>query len=410
MRILYIQQYFKPPNQPGSTRSYWISKTLIEKGYDVTVVCHANIMQGKNQDKRIEETVIEGIRVISILNAYSNNMNVKQRIWSFLKFMFFSTFVALKEKDVDLVFASSTPLTVAVPALMRKLFRKTPYIFEVRDLWPEAPIQLGFIKNKVLIKFLKWFEKTVYKNSEHVIALSPGMQEGVAKYIPKEKISMIPNMSKIDMFWVREKDMNLNDRFGLSNKTFKIIYFGTLGFANGIDYLMDAISLLENKKIENIEFIFMGDGVKIKDLQYLSANLLNVKVSILSRQPMDIVSAVVNNCDICICTFSNFPILKTNSPNKLFDSFSAGKPIIVNSDGWTKELVENYNCGFYVNPENVFDLADKILLLKENPELAAEMGFNARKLAEEKFDKSILCNDFYMLIKHWEESNKLSKK
>lgn len=391
MRVLYINQYFRTPKESGSTRSYWVSQELLKTNHQVTMVCHSNQLLDGNQKEIIKTTIVDGIKVISIKNSYSNCMGSFQRIMSFLKFMFFSTYVVLKEKDVDLVFASSTPLTIAFPALMRKWFRGTKFVFEVRDLWPEAPIQLGFIKNPMIIKFLRRFEKTTYKNASHVIALSPGMQEGVVKYIPLEKTSMIPNMAKIDKFWPRPVDPAINDQFNLSQSTFKLVYFGTMGMANGMEYLIEAIQIIEQKQIPNLEFIFMGEGAKKKDLLQLSGQLSHVKVSVLDLQPMDNVSLIVNNSDLSICTFSNIPILKTNSPNKLFDSLSAGKASIVNSYGWTKDIVENYNCGVYVDPTDATDFVNKLQDLVKDSATLDKMGQNARKLAEDKFDKSYLC-------------------
>src|SRR5690606_1490321 len=124
-------------------------------------------------------------------------MSILQRLFSFFSFMLKSTRIALKQKNINLVISTSTPLSVGFPALVIKFIKKTPFVFEVRDLWPEVPIQMGGLNNKLLIKISLWFEKTIYKNALHIIALSPGMQNGViAKNIPKEKVSMIPNMSK----------------------------------------------------------------------------------------------------------------------------------------------------------------------------------------------------------------------
>ncbi len=398
MKILYINQYFKTPDEAGSTRSYWIAKELLKNGYDVTMVSHANTERGYYQNKLIEEKMVEGIKLITIRNTYSNNMNTLQRIFSFLKFMFFSTYVVFIEKNVDLVYSSSTPLTVAFPALIRKWFRGTKFIFEVRDLWPEAPIQLGFIKNKWMIKFLRWFEKITYQNAVHIIALSPGMKQGVLKYIKDEKVSMIPNMAKVDKFWLRPIDLSINEKYNLSNDTFKIIYFGTIGLANGMDYLIKSIKALDQQNISGFEFVILGDGAKKKDLFDIKSQLQHVQLTIIDRQPMEIVSKIVNNCDVSICTFSNLPILKTNSPNKLFDSLSAGKISIVNSDGWTKEIVEKYQCGYYVNPDEENDLVQKILFLHSNPDLCKQMGVNAREVAEKYFDKSILCSQINNVV------------
>ncbi len=399
MKIVYINQYFKTPAEAGSTRSYWITRELISRGYEVVMVCQSNsLLKDIRQRKLIEESIVEGIRVISVRNTYHNGMGTFQRIWAFLKFMFACTYIVYKQKNIKLVIASSTPLTVAFPALIRYYLKKTPFVFEVRDLWPEAPIQLRFIKNGLVIRFLRWFERLTYKKAIHVNTLSPGMQQGVTRHIPLEKTSMIPNMAKIDKFWPRPKDLSKNEKFNISNETFKLIYFGTMGVANGIDYIIKAIHLLETQKCAGVEFIFMGDGAMKQALLNLSEKLFHIKVTVLERQPMEVVSEIVNNCDVSICTFSNIPILKTNSPNKLFDTLSAGKASIVNSDGWTKDIVEDYNCGFYADPENPHDFKDKILQLKNDKVLLETMGNNARKIAIEKFDKSILCKQFADII------------
>src|SRR5690606_6991936 len=147
----------------------------------------------------------------------------------FLEFMWRSSTIALKMKNIDLVIATSTPLTVGLPALLLKKIKRIPFIFEVRDLWPEVPIQMKGIKNPLIIKLLKWFEKAIYKNASHVVALSPGMAEGVIKReIDEKKVSIIPNMAKIECFWPREKNLQLIKDFGLRENSFKIIHFGSL--------------------------------------------------------------------------------------------------------------------------------------------------------------------------------------
>jgi glycosyltransferase involved in cell wall biosynthesis len=201
MKILYLHQYFKTPDEPGGTRSYWIAKELIKNGYQVTM-----ITSSLKFSEEIRKIYIDGIEVIYIRVDYEQSMNPMKRVNAFLKFMFRSLIIAIKQKNVDLVIATSTPLTIGIPALILKWFKNIPFIFEVRDLWPEAPIQLGIIKNRWLILAAHFLEKTIYKNASHVIALSPGMQEGVLKYLNKEKVTMIPNMAKIDIFWPREKN------------------------------------------------------------------------------------------------------------------------------------------------------------------------------------------------------------
>lgn len=393
MNILYIHQYFKTPDIPGGTRSYWNSLELIKKGHNVTVIRY-----DKTIPKKIERRNVNGIDIISLKIEYSQYMGVIARLQAFLSFMLLSTKVALKEKNIDLVIATSTPLTVGFPALVLKKFKKIPFIFEVRDLWPEVPIQMGALRNKFVIKLALWFEKTIYKNAQHIIALSPGMKQGVVDTgIPENLVEMIPNMAKIDKFFPRPFDTNVAKEHTINLDTFKIIYFGALGEANAIEYILDAAKLLKTEK--DIEFLFIGYGPKSPLIEKTIKEYELTNVSYLGVFNMETTSNIVNLCDISLVTFSNLPILSTNSPNKLFDSLSAGKPIIVNSPGWTKKLVEENNCGVFVDPTEPKDLVDKILALKDSPETKKRMGEKSRLLAETKYDKTILCKEFVNVVR-----------
>ncbi|MEP0133061.1 MAG: glycosyltransferase family 4 protein [Eudoraea sp.] len=388
MKILYIHQYFHTSSEAGGTRSYWISQELIKNGHEVIMLTSSSEI-----DSKVKRIDINGIDVIYLKVPYSQYMSIFKRLMSFVNFMLKSARIALKEKDVDLVIATSTPLTIGFPALVVKKLKKTPFLFEVRDLWPEVPIQMGGLNNKLLIKLAVWFEKTIYKNAMHVVALSPGMYDGVVKRnIPPEKVSMIPNMSKIDIFWSRDKDLVLVDNLGLKRDSFKVVYFGAMGLANGMDYIIEAIKYLKDN--QEIEFVFMGSGATEPILKDTCESLGIKTAHFLGGFDLEKLSEIVNLCDVSLVTFADFPILATNSPNKLFDSLSAGKPIIVNSPGWTKDMIENNKCGVFVDPKNPKDLAKNILSLKEDPKTCKEMGLNARRLAETKYDKSILCKEF----------------
>jgi len=387
MKILYIHQYFKVPSEPGGTRSYWIAKELIKNGHQVTMItANPKAIVAK------EVKSIDGIKVIYLKEDYAQGMNIAKRMKAFLGFVFKSTREAFRENGVDLVIATSTPLTIGIPALLLKWFRGRKYVFEVRDLWPEVPIQMGAINNPLLIRAARYFEKTIYKNAEHVIALSPGMRDGVVKYIPKERTSMIPNMSKVTEFFPRKRNLQLMRQLGLKEETFKLIHFGALGVANGIETILDAAKLIKNDS--SIQFVFLGGGSTEKELMSICKKEGLDNVVFLPRTPMKETSEIVNFCDVSLVSFKDLPILYTNSPNKLFDSLSAGKPIIVNSAGWTKDMVEQCDCGYYVNPAIPSQLVDKIIHLKNDDEVLERMGANSRKLAETIFDRTILCKQF----------------
>lgn len=386
MKVVYIHQYFKTPQEPGGTRSYWISKELVRRGHKVTVICSTNKTTPMACVKNVD-----GIKVIYVKSTYSNYMSIPRKLWSFANFIRLAIKKASKQKEVDMVFATSTPLTVGYIALRLKKKMGWPYVFEVRDLWPEFPIQIGAIKNKVAIKLLRKLEYKIYERSEHVVVLSPGMKDGVlAAGVPEEKCTMVPNMSKPDEFYPREKSMDVMKRFNIDNSKFNVIYFGSMGRANGLDYIIDTAKCLKDKGVDDINFIFMGDGVTFPIIKEKADSLGLDNIKFLGNHKMNVVSDVVNCCDASITSFLNLPILYTNSPNKLFDSLSAGKPVIVNSAGWTKSLVENNNCGFYVDPNNPNDFVDKLLQYKNNNKLLEIWSKNARRLSLEVFDKNIL--------------------
>ena len=396
MKIIYIHQYFRKPTESGGTRSYWIAKEVIKKNHDVLVISTKN-----NMDSSKKHEIVDGIKVLYLNVPYSNNLSIFARIKSFLSFMFMSSYYLLKEKNVDAVFATSTPLTVGFPALIGKWFKGIPYTFEVRDLWPEVPIQMGALKNKLLIKLAVGFEKTIYKNASHIIALSPGMEKGVLKFITdRTKVSMIPNMSKIDEFFPRPVSDQQKTNLGLNPQKFNCIHFGAMGRANGLEHLFEAAKYAKDNNITTIDFVFLGEGVLFETFKkYVQDNALD-NVKFLGTKALIEVSEIVNACDVSLVSFANIDILKTNSPNKLFDSLSAGKPIIVNSAGWTKTMVEDNNCGFYADITSPQQLVEKIQVLQKDIDLYNTFSINSRQLAETKYDKSILVPQVVKVIEN----------
>ena len=397
MKIVYVHQYFCTPEEPGGTRSYWFARELVKRGHEVVMVTSTNAAHPK-----AGRMVIDGIEVEYVKNEYSNYFSPWKKVWSFVKFMRSSIVQAGKEKNVDVVYATSTPLTVGMVALWLKWRKGWKYIFEVRDLWPEFPIQVGAIKNRFVIRALRKLEKKIYDKAEFVVALSPGMRDGVLQAgTPKDKVCVIPNMSKPDEFYPHERLQEIVGRFGLRTDKFNIVHFGSMGVANGLMYIIDTAKLLRDKHIDDVNFIFVGDGATLPKLQAeVQQRGLN-NVQFLGSHKMSVVSEIVNCCDASITSFLDLPILYTNSPNKLFDSLSAGKPIIVNSAGWTKDLVEKENCGCYVDPHQPQDFVDKIVAMKEDKDLLEIWGKNARRLSLEVFYKAKLSKQMAEIVEKY---------
>lgn len=396
MHILYIHQYFTTPSEPGGTRSYWIAKELVKRGHEVTMICSTN-----KAHLNANKVDVDGICVIYIKNGYSNYMSALRKVWSFFYFMHKAIRIAKQQEKINLVFATSTPLTVGYIAMRLKACRRWPYVFEVRDLWPEFPIQVGAIKNKFIIRILRRFEHSIYAKSEHIIALSPGMKEGVLKTgILNEKCTVIPNMSKPDEFFPHEISQEIVSKFDINLNKFNVIHFGSMGVANGLEYIIYAARELKSRGDDSINFIFLGDGATKPMLEKIVKDNDLENVQFLGNYNMKVVSEIVNCCDVSITSFKKLPILKTNSPNKLFDSLSAGKPIIVNSNGWTKELCEKEDCGFYVDPEKPEELANKLLEIKNDKETLKRWEKNARNLSINVFNRNILSAKVAVILEN----------
>lgn len=388
MRILYIYQFFATPaSSLGLTRSYEFARALVEAGHEVTVLTSASHLPEEYRSRFVSRGEIDGIDVRAVRVGYSNYMGHLRRIASFAAFMLASTWVALRVPRPDVVFASSTPITVALPGLAVSHLKGVPFVFEVQDLWPEAAIQMGAIKRHGLIATLaKRLERAAYRRAVAIVPVSPGMAEGVvAEGTPHAKIHMIPNFSDLERFSPGRKDSAISRRYGLAGM-FVVGYTGAIGPSNAVhEQVPEAARTLKERGRNDIVFAIAGDGKSLPDLERGTDGLDNVKL--LGRIPKTEVPALTRTADVLMALFGDKPILATNSPNKFFDALASGRPVIVNQPGWTRELVEDAGAGVYVPVGDGVALADAIEALADNPKRTKAMGVAARALAEEAFGR-----------------------
>ncbi|GKQ43366.1 glycosyltransferase WbuB [Companilactobacillus sp. RD055328] len=392
MKITYLHQYFATRKSITSTRSYEIAKYLVSQGHDVTVITtDAFIKDELNEipySRKVSYKTTEGIKVIAQRNKYSNRMSFRRRILSFVKYILFAYHEAKSIKP-DLVFSTSTPLTIAIPTLMLYKFKKLKYVFEVRDLWPEAPKQMGVINNKLILWIMKKLEKAVYENAEHIISLSPGMTEGIESTgIPASKITLVPNFSDLELFSLKNIDEkfveDIRHKYQLDNQ-FVLAHIGAMGKANGLDYLVKAALILQENKIDDVVIMIAGDGmVKMELEKYCNDNNLQnvIFTGFIAREKIPSLTSIA---DITMTSFKNLPVLATNSPNKFFDSLAAGKPIIVNSAGWTKDIVEKNQIGYYVDPTKPKKLADLLQELQFEKDYLSKLSPKIKQLAKKEY-------------------------
>ena len=373
MKVLYLHQYFQTNKSAGGTRSYEFSKHLARKGYEVNIVTGNEV---------VNEEIHENIKVYSTATQYSNKMGFIRRVISFLDYIYKSIKIGRSIKDIDVVFATSTPLTIGIPGYILSKMNRAKFIFEVRDVWPDVPIELGFIKNKAVIYFLKKFELFIYKNADQIITLSPGMYDNLLrKGVDESKLSMITNLSNIYLYEnVGDLD-SIKSELGIDNSKFICIHPGAMGFVNGLDYILDVAK--ETIKIDkDVEFILIGEG---KEKEHLISrkekeNIYNVKI--LDSLPKEKIVRLIKASDIGIMCVKNYKILEDNSANKFFDFLAAGLPIMINYGGWQKDVLESNECGYSCSYSNPIEMTRKILDIKENREKMKQMKVNSIKLAK----------------------------
>jgi glycosyltransferase involved in cell wall biosynthesis len=360
MRILYLHQFFITRAGGGGTRSYEFARRFVEAGHGVRMVTAGDGAR-----------TVDGIEVVGVRGAYSDYMRATgfsnlRRMLAFGRFAFGATLAALRGPRPDVIYATSPPLTMAFPALVAAARWRAPLVFEVRDLWPEAPIQMGALRNRLAQRLARALERFVYSRSTRLIALSPGIRAA----LPQDRTELVPNSADLDLF----------DPSAPRGR-FLVSYFGAMGEANDLTTAVEAARLLPD-----VRFVFMGDGKRRAGLE--RAAPANVEFRQGDKAE---VARLAAESGACLTLFKDVPVLATNSPNKLFDTFAAGRPAIVNMEGWMRELVEQHEAGLYVRAGDAQDLADKLAWLRDHPDDAARMGHNARALAEREFGRDELA-------------------
>jgi glycosyltransferase involved in cell wall biosynthesis len=392
MKIIYIHQYFKTPEEGGAIRSWHLAGALVKAGHQVEMIT------GHNKDI-FEEKMINGFRVHYLPVPYDNNFGSLKRILSFRRFARLAYQKAAEFKDADLCYASSTPLTVGFTALKLKRKLGIPFYFEVRDLWPEAPIQMGVIRNYFIERYLYNLESRIYHEAEKIIALSPGIREGILKTASAKEVLMIPNMSDCNFLNIAEKSEALLVKYGIPENNFVIAYTGSLGKANRLEFLINIADAARLNKI-SISFIIAGEGSEATSLKNQVRQKQLDNIIFTDHKGKDSIKEILNISDATYTSFDNKPILETNSPNKFFDSLAAGKLTIVNTKGWLKDLVEKNECGFYADPLDSSDFLRKIKPFIEEKALLKKYQKNARALGEKEFAMEELSKRFVKIFNY----------
>jgi len=426
MHVLYLYQHFSTPKGKTGTRSYEMAKRLVSCGHKVTMVCGSSVVSETGlsckPSNSIRKGTVDGIEVVELHLPYSNYDNFLQRSLTFLKFALHSTKIAI-ETDYDILFATSTPLTVGIPGIVMKFFKpRKPFVFEVRDLWPELPRAMGVITNPLALTALSFLEWMSYACADACIGLSPGIVEGIRRRCnPRKSVEMIPNASDLELFRPAYFSVQSSSRGQPPNQEpkqeqlaganptdyadqpmssipmsgLRAVFTGAHGVANGLEAVLDVARLLKERGRQDIHVIFIGDG-KLKPDLVERARRDDLKNCIFLNpvSKLQLVS-ILQEVDVGLMILANVPAFYYGtSPNKFFDYISSGLPVLNNYPGWLADLITKHKCGIAVPPDDPDKFANSLMLLAEDPSRRREMAVNARRLAEQEFDRKKWADRF----------------
>lgn len=401
MHVLYFHQHFTTPDGAGGTRSYEFARSLLGRGHSVTMVCGQSAQGGLalawDSARSWHRGTVDGIDVIALPLAYSNRDSLARRAMVFLRFAWRSIRIALTI-DYDLLFATSTPLTAALPGIAMKLARRgKPFIFEVRDLWPELPRALG-MKNPFLLGGMSALEWLAYRYADACVGLSPGIVEGIRRRAPRKlRIELVSNGCDLGLFSPSKRAPL--DLPGIRRGDFVAGFTGAHGIANGLDTVLDAAAEMKRRGRVGAKIVLIGDGNQKDRLETRARTEGLTNVLFFPAVKKAEVARVTASFDCGLMILANVPAFYYGtSPNKFFDYISAQIPVVNNYPGWLGDLIAHNACGIVVPPDNPAALADALCLLADDPDIRRKYGENARQLAEREFARERLAVDFAELL------------
>lgn len=384
-KIVYVYQFFKTPEQGGIIRSYYLSRALADAGYEVEIITSHN-------ENAYEVKQVEGLTVHYLPLHYQQDYGTLRRLYVYLAFVIKALVCALRIKRVHRCYIASVPLSVGFIGLAMKWLRGIPYYFEVGDLWPRTPIEMGYFKNRWLQKLLYRLEHLFYQQAEKIIGLSPAIQSDIAQRVNRP-VAYISNIADCEFYQPQDKNPALQHRWNTKGQTV-ITYFGSLGKVVALDALLDIARVAQNRK--DLRFLIVGAGSELAHLKQKAHGLHQVEFvgHVNKTELRDILSIT----DVAYLSYLNVPALGTNAPNKLFEALAAGKLCVINIRGWHCEMIEKEGCGFYADQTRPQEFLDKLEVYLQQPQALQQAREKARRLAETHFSRQKLAAEFVALF------------
>jgi glycosyltransferase involved in cell wall biosynthesis len=397
MRILYLSQYFPPESGATQTRAYEMARNLVRLGHHVTMIAEipnhpSGIIPPEYRGKWIERADLEGIDVIRVWVKTYPVKNFRQRMVFYLSFMLASTLAGLflTRGHFDFVYATSPPLFVGASGLLISRIKRIPYIFEVRDIWPESAVALGELANPTAINWATRLEEACYTHAQKIIVVTQGIRSRLAQRgVRPEKIALVPNGANTELFQFKaEARGKIRSQLNLEGK-FIAVYAGIHGIAQGLETVVETAWLLKDNP--DVHILLIGDGPRKKDLAELIRQRELSNLTLIPEQPRQLIPDYLSAADVALVPLRKLEIFSSALPSKMFDAWACQLPVLLSVPGEARDLLDGCEGGLFVPPEDPGALKDGILACQAAPQLRKEWGENGRRFTEEYYSRQALA-------------------
>lgn len=403
MKMMLFHQYFLGKNDPGGSRWNQLTKYFTEHN-DISIDVMAGNIHYATGEQVGEKTwynnekISEQITVHRTWTYSGYNVNFVGRLIGYFSYVFSSLYRSLFLAKPDVIIVTSPSLFVGISAIALSKIKRVPFIFEVRDLWPESAVATGVLTNRHLINILYALEKSLYRNAKKIVALTPAFKENIERRFPeyKDKIEVITNAADFDLMQPGIKENWVREKYDWGDKKV-FTYLGTHGVANDLMQVIEVAEVLKENK--NILFVLIGDGMQKEQLKEKAKEYGLRNLQFIDSVPKEQIGDFINASDVCMAILKKTDTFKTVYPNKVFDYMSCKKPSLVTIDGITRKLIEDADTGLYAEPENVESLKEKIhKFIGMNEDEMQQMGENGFFFVQKNFDREKLAKKYLDII------------
>ena len=399
MHILFLSHYFPPESNAPASRTYENCRRWVRRGHKVTVItCVPNVPDGvvydgyKNRLRQRE--VVDGINVVRVWTYVAANRGRIRRTLNYISYMFSAIFFSLFVRKPDVIVATSPQFFCGWAGVIASRLRRVPFILEIRDIWPDSIVAVGALRNRRIVRILEWLELKMYAAAKHIITVGKSYKQVlIEKGVPAEDISIITNGFDCDIFYPRESDEKVRQRYNL-NGEFVCSYVGTIGMACGLEVVLHTAKLLKNRQRNDIKFLLVGAGATKEQLrrQALEENLDNIVF--VERQDREAIPRILSVADACLVHLRRSDHFKTVFPSKILEATAMAKPTILGVEGYAAQFLREADAGICIEPENADQLAEAVENLADDPELCRSLGQAGREYVTKHHDRDNLASEY----------------